>query len=100
VVLFLTPGRVSGGNHSKLKHREAIWSEPIHERNDAPGHRPWPTCRKAGTNTTLTLNLETKDGQEILKFLAGQADILIETYPAGTMDAWGIGYESSKLNPR
>jgi crotonobetainyl-CoA:carnitine CoA-transferase CaiB-like acyl-CoA transferase len=49
----------------------------------------------------VTLNLETKDGQEILKFLAGQADILIETYPAGTMDAWGIGYEElTKLNPR
>ena len=49
----------------------------------------------------VTLNLETKDGQEILKFLAGQADILIETYPAGTMDAWGIGYEElAKLNPR
>lgn len=49
----------------------------------------------------VTLNLETKDGQEILKFLAGQADVLIETYPAGTMDAWGIGYEElAKLNPR
>jgi crotonobetainyl-CoA:carnitine CoA-transferase CaiB-like acyl-CoA transferase len=49
----------------------------------------------------VTLNLETKDGQEILKFLAGQADVLIETYPAGTMDALGIGYEElAKLNPR
>lgn len=49
----------------------------------------------------VTLNLETKGGQEILKSLAGQADILIETYPAGMMDAWGIGYkELSKINPR
>jgi crotonobetainyl-CoA:carnitine CoA-transferase CaiB-like acyl-CoA transferase len=49
----------------------------------------------------VTLNLETKDGQEILKFLAGQADVLIETYPAGNMDALGIGYEElAKLNPR
>ena len=49
----------------------------------------------------VTLNLETKGGQEILKSLAGQADILIETYPAGIMDAWGIGYEElSKINPR
>lgn len=49
----------------------------------------------------VTLNLETKEGQEILKSLAGQADILIETYPAGTMEAWGIGYdELSKINPR
>jgi crotonobetainyl-CoA:carnitine CoA-transferase CaiB-like acyl-CoA transferase len=49
----------------------------------------------------VTLNLETKEGQEILKSLAGQADVLIETYPAGTMDALGIGYEElAKLNPR
>ena len=49
----------------------------------------------------VTLNLEEKEGQEILKSLAGQADILIETYPAGTMDGWGIGYqELCKINPR
>jgi crotonobetainyl-CoA:carnitine CoA-transferase CaiB-like acyl-CoA transferase len=49
----------------------------------------------------VTLNLETEEGQEILKSLVGQADILIETYPAGTMDAWGVGYdELSKINPR
>ena len=49
----------------------------------------------------VTLNLETDEGREMLKSLAGQADILIETYPAGTMDAWGIGYdELCKINPR
>jgi crotonobetainyl-CoA:carnitine CoA-transferase CaiB-like acyl-CoA transferase len=49
----------------------------------------------------VTLNLETEGGREILKSLAGQADILIETYPAGTMEAWGIGYEElSQFNPR
>ena len=49
----------------------------------------------------ITLNLETEEGREILKSLAGQADIVIETYPAGTMDEWGIGYEElSADNPR
>ncbi|MGO8943202.1 MAG: CaiB/BaiF CoA transferase family protein [Syntrophobacteraceae bacterium] len=49
----------------------------------------------------ITLNLETEEGREILKSLAGQADIVIETYPAGTMDEWGIGYkELSADNPR
>ncbi len=49
----------------------------------------------------VTLNLETEEGREMLKSLAGQADILIETYPAGTMDVWGIGYdELCKINPR
>ncbi len=49
----------------------------------------------------VTLNLETEEGREILKSLAGNADILIETYPTGLMDDWGIGYEElSRINPR
>jgi len=49
----------------------------------------------------VTLDLEKEEGHEIFKSLAGQADIVIETYPAGQMDEWGIGYdELSKLNPR
>ena len=49
----------------------------------------------------VTLDLEKEEGREIFKSLAGQADIVIETYPAGQMDEWGIGYdELSKLNPR
>ncbi|MFB3926738.1 MAG: CaiB/BaiF CoA transferase family protein [Syntrophales bacterium] len=49
----------------------------------------------------ITLNLEKPEGREILKSFAGQVDIIIETYPTGKMDEWGIGYsELSKLNPR
>ena len=49
----------------------------------------------------ITLDLETEKGREMFKSLAGQADVVIETYPAGRMDEWGIGYEElSKLNPR
>lgn len=49
----------------------------------------------------ITLNMEKEEGRELFKSLAGQADVIIETYPAGTMDAWGVGYEAlSKINPR
>lgn len=49
----------------------------------------------------ITLNLEKEDAREILKRLAAQADVLIETYRPGVMDAWGIGYEMLKeINPR
>ncbi len=49
----------------------------------------------------ITLNLEKREGQEILKGLVSQADVLIETYRPGTMDDWGIGYEQlKKINPR
>ncbi len=49
----------------------------------------------------VTLNMETAEGREMFKCFIGAADVLIETYPAGKMDAWGLGYEElSKLNPR
>jgi crotonobetainyl-CoA:carnitine CoA-transferase CaiB-like acyl-CoA transferase len=49
----------------------------------------------------ITLDLEKKESREIFKSLIGHADVLIETYPTGTMDAWGIGYEElSKINPK
>ena len=45
--------------------------------------------------------METEEGREIFKQLIGSADVLIETYPAGQMDAWGLGYDVlSQLNPR
>ena len=49
----------------------------------------------------ITLDLEAEEGQEIFKSLISQVDILIETYPKGTMDEWGMGYdELNKINPR
>jgi crotonobetainyl-CoA:carnitine CoA-transferase CaiB-like acyl-CoA transferase len=48
----------------------------------------------------ITLNLKEAEGREILKSLARQVDVLIETYRPGVMDGWGIGYEQlKKLNP-
>ncbi|MFQ5854829.1 MAG: CaiB/BaiF CoA transferase family protein [Anaerolineae bacterium] len=40
----------------------------------------------------ITLNMESKAGREVLRHLVRHADVLIETYPAGRMDAWGVGY--------
>jgi crotonobetainyl-CoA:carnitine CoA-transferase CaiB-like acyl-CoA transferase len=49
----------------------------------------------------VTLNLEKKEGRDMLLALAGQADVLIETYPTGVMDKWKLGYdELSAANPR
>ena len=49
----------------------------------------------------ITLNLENQNAREIFKQLAGHADIIIETFKAGIMDEWGIGYRQLKeINPR
>ena len=49
----------------------------------------------------ITLNLEAPEGGRLFTALACRADILIETFRAGVMDGWSIGYRQlSALNPR
>ncbi|MBC7107132.1 MAG: CoA transferase [Firmicutes bacterium] len=49
----------------------------------------------------ITLNLEVSEGREIFKKLARKADVVIETFKPGVMDAWGIGYRQLREeNPR
>lgn len=49
----------------------------------------------------ITLDIETKDGQEIFRRLAKTSDFVIESFPVGYMDKLGLGYSAlSKLNPR
>ncbi len=49
----------------------------------------------------ITLNLESAQGREIFRRLVRRADVVIESYPPGQMDAWGIGYRQLSLeDPR
>jgi formyl-CoA transferase len=50
---------------------------------------------------SITLNLRTKEGQDIVRRLAESADILVENFRPGTLERWGLGYDVlSKINPR
>jgi benzylsuccinate CoA-transferase BbsE subunit len=50
---------------------------------------------------SITLNLVSKDGQEILKKLAKVSDVVIETFPVGYMVRLGLDYATLKtLNSR
>ena len=40
----------------------------------------------------ITLNLETKQGQKIFKRLAKTADVVVESYQPGYLEALGLGY--------
>jgi benzylsuccinate CoA-transferase BbsE subunit len=49
----------------------------------------------------ITLNLDSRDGRQILKMLAVKADFLIESFPPGTMDELGLGFAAlAEINPR
>lgn len=83
-------------------------------KGDNPGGDPW---RKYGTKTaredstlawltearnkkSITLNLREAEGQELLKKLVADADVLIENFRPGTLERWGLGPDVlHELNP-
>jgi crotonobetainyl-CoA:carnitine CoA-transferase CaiB-like acyl-CoA transferase len=49
---------------------------------------------------SITLDIETADGQEIFKRLVKSADVVVESFAPGHMDSLGLGYEAlSRINP-
>lgn len=68
-------------------------------RPDREGQPIWWSVI-ARNKKSLTLDLRQPAGQEILRKLAAEADVLIENFRPGTMERWGLGYdELSKINP-
>jgi crotonobetainyl-CoA:carnitine CoA-transferase CaiB-like acyl-CoA transferase len=50
---------------------------------------------------SMTVNLESEAGRSIIRELAGSADILIESFRTGAMEAWGLGANDlMAANPR
>lgn len=49
---------------------------------------------------SVTIDLRTEQGQELVRQLAAESDVLIENFRPGTMERWGLGYEQlSQINP-
>jgi formyl-CoA transferase len=81
---------------------------------EAPdGGDPLRTWRKLHAGTSLwwmvqsrnkksvTVNLRTEAGQDIVRRLAREADIVVENFRPGAMEKWGLGYERLNAdNPR
>ncbi len=49
----------------------------------------------------MTLDLKAPEGAAVFRRLLGRADVVIENFRTGTMEAFGLGYEAlAALNPR
>ena len=58
----------------------------------------WPVV--ARNKKAITLDLRHPEGQWVLKELVAKSDFLLENFRPGTMENWGLGYETlSELNP-
>ncbi|WP_288255161.1 CaiB/BaiF CoA-transferase family protein [uncultured Hydrogenophaga sp.] len=50
---------------------------------------------------SLALDLRTPEGQDIVRRLAAESDVLIENFRPGAMEGWGLGPEELQaINPR
>jgi len=50
---------------------------------------------------SITVNLSKPEGQELVRKLAAQCDVLLENYKYGDLDRYGLGWNDlKKINPR
>ncbi len=50
---------------------------------------------------SVAVNIATEKGQEIVRALAAESDVLLENFKAGSLKKYGLDYDSlSSLNPR
>lgn len=58
----------------------------------------WTVC--ARNKRCITANLREPEGQDLIRKLVAQADMVLENFRPGTMERWGLSYEElSKDNP-
>jgi len=70
------------------------WGPP-----DAGGEAAYYLCMNRNKRS-LTVNLKVPEGQEIIRQLAKQSDVVIENYKVGTLQKMGLGYKDlEKINP-
>src|SRR4051794_32455242 len=49
---------------------------------------------------SITINMRTEKGQQIVKQLVEKVDVVLENFKPGTLEKWGLGYEElKKINP-
>jgi formyl-CoA transferase len=56
---------------------------------------------QARNKKSVTLNMRSPEGQQIVRELAKDADIVVENFRPGQLEKWNIGWdELSRINPR
>jgi crotonobetainyl-CoA:carnitine CoA-transferase CaiB-like acyl-CoA transferase len=73
--------------------------EPFVERNGASESAYYFACNRG--KQSVTVNLRSAEGQQIIRDLARGADVLLENFPVGTLARYGLDYAKIRaLNKR
>ncbi len=68
-------------------------------RTDLTGDSLWWSVA-ARNKRSVTIDLRSAEGQQLVRDLVAQADILVENFRPGTLERWGLGWaELSALRP-
>lgn len=78
---------------------EPPFGEPLRSRVDEG--EPPELVMLNSTKDGITLNLKDERGKGLFKDLIRDADVLVENFAPGTMEKFGLGYETlSEINPK
>src|SRR5713101_5623738 len=89
-----------------------LGADVIKVADTGPGDesRTWPPCKDGEAAAYLLFNrnkrgmqldLKAAEGVEVVKALVRSADVVIENFRTGTMESFGLGYETlAAINPR
>jgi crotonobetainyl-CoA:carnitine CoA-transferase CaiB-like acyl-CoA transferase len=94
---------VLGADVIKVEHpdepdqsRESGTDRMLNRRNMGTGF-----LTQGSNKRSITLDLKTPEGQDILKKLVAKSDVLVQNYRPGAFEALGLGYEALlEINPR
>ncbi|ARJ65272.1 CoA-transferase [Magnetospirillum sp. ME-1] len=78
------------------------WGPPFlnHPKTGEKGDAAYYLAANRGKHS-VTIDMATPEGQELVRSLAARADVLVENYKLGGLKKYGLDYDSLKeLNPR
>jgi len=75
--------------------------DPIRNSGPFVGKESLYWAVEGRSKRSITLDLRKPEGQEVLRRLVADVDVLIENFRPGTMARWGLDYETLRqINPR
>ena len=78
------------------------WGPPFMKEEDGSDSSEASYYQSTNRNKlSVAVNIATAEGQEIVRALATECDVLIENYKAGSLEKYGLDYKSlSEINPQ